>query len=164
LWRSLGALDAYRRRFESAPDTLTNPILLGTLLGPLGVSLHPVRHDVSHEAPDGRRRPQGPRLGELPLARRDVERLRQILGLQRRLHDLGASPRAQRAITHRSIFRDALTWLEIHGHSPEIVEHWKGVLVGEGAADAAEMSAEAEGIPRRRRRRRRRRRFSPQPQ
>jgi poly(A) polymerase len=164
LWRSLGALDAYRRRFESAPDTLTNPILLGTLLVPLGVSLHPVRHDPSHEDPDGRRRPQGPRLGELPLARRDVERLRQILGLQRRLRDLAASPRAQRAITHRSIFRDALTWLEIHARSPEIVEHWKGVLVGEGSADAAEVSAEAEGMPRRRRRRRRRRRFSPQPQ
>ena len=164
LWRSLGALDAYRRRFESAPDTLTNPILLGTLLVPLGVSLHPARHDPSHADPDGRRRPQGPRLGELPLARRDVERLRQILGLQRRLRDLGASPRAQRAITHRSIFRDALTWLEIHEHSPEIVEHWKGVLVGEGSTGAAGVAAEAEGMPRRRRRRRRRRRFSPQPQ
>src|SRR5437899_10783605 len=164
LWRSLGALDAYRRRFESAPDTLTNPILLGTLLVPLGVSLHPARHDPSHADPDGRRRPQGPRLGELPLARRDVERLRQILGLQRRLRDLGASPRAQRAITHRSILRDALTWLEIHEHSPEIVEHWKGVLVGEGSTGAAGVAAEAEGMPRRRRRRRRRRRFSPQPQ
>src|SRR5256886_3370950 len=30
LWRSLGALDAYRRQLEAAPDTLTNPILLGT--------------------------------------------------------------------------------------------------------------------------------------
>jgi len=104
------------------------------------------------------------RLGELPLARRDVERLRQILGLQRRLRDLAASPRAQRAITHRSIFRDALTWLEIHAHSPEVVEHWKGVLVGEGTADGGEVVTEPEGVPPRRRRRRRRRRFRPQPQ
>ena len=43
LWRSLAALDAYRRRFESTPDTLTNAILLGSLLVPLGISLHPAR-------------------------------------------------------------------------------------------------------------------------
>src|SRR6187551_3972988 len=29
LWRSLAALDTYRNRLESAPDALTNPILLG---------------------------------------------------------------------------------------------------------------------------------------
>ena len=40
LWRSLAALDAYRRRFESTPDTLTNAILLGSLLVPLGLALH----------------------------------------------------------------------------------------------------------------------------
>ena len=39
VWRSLAALDAYRRRFEDIPDTLTNPILLGSLLIPLGYSL-----------------------------------------------------------------------------------------------------------------------------
>src|SRR6185295_13019450 len=39
LWQSLAALDAYRRRFESTPDTLTNPILLGSLLAPLGIAL-----------------------------------------------------------------------------------------------------------------------------
>src|SRR5262249_19674491 len=41
LWRSLTALDSYRSRFESTPETLTNAILLGSLLVPLGVSLHP---------------------------------------------------------------------------------------------------------------------------
>src|SRR5439155_2505326 len=127
LWRSLAALDAYRRRFESSPDTLTNAILLGTLLVPLGVPLHPARQPTSTDGAFDRRQPQGPRLGELPLARRDIERLRQILGLGHRLRDLSASPRAQRAMTHRSIFGDALTWLEIHGRSPEVVEHWKGV-------------------------------------
>ena len=115
LWRSLAALDAYRQRFESTPDTLTNAILLGSLLAPLGIAVNQGRD----AAP--------PRLGALPLARRDVERLRQIWGLQRRLRDIGSSPRGQRAVAHRHIFRDALTWLEIHGQSPELVEHWKNV-------------------------------------
>src|SRR5918992_459861 len=37
LWRSIAALDRYRARFESAPDTLSNAILAGTLLYPLGL-------------------------------------------------------------------------------------------------------------------------------
>src|SRR5438067_9342310 len=41
LWRSLAGLDAYRLRHEETPDTLTNPILLGTLLVPLGYDLKP---------------------------------------------------------------------------------------------------------------------------
>ena len=74
-------LDAYRRRFESTPETLTNAILLGSLLVPLGVLGHPARHaSTSAERTTGRQRTPGLRLGELPLARRDVERLRQILG------------------------------------------------------------------------------------
>jgi len=87
LWRSLAALDAYRRRFESTPETLTNTILLGTLLVPIGVPLgeQDARGDVGAT----------PRLGSLPLARKDIERLRQILGLQRRLRDSSASVRAQ---------------------------------------------------------------------
>ena len=64
---------------------------------------------------------------QLPLARRDIERFASLLGLQRRLRDLGAGLRAQRALTHRHIFRDALTWLEIHGESSELVEHWKSL-------------------------------------
>jgi poly(A) polymerase len=167
LWRSLAALDAYRRRFESMPDTLTNAILLGTLLVPLGISLNPPRgqmvarsgSDPAHP-PRAPRHPPGPKLGELPLARRDVERLRLIIGLQRRLSDVTASPKAQRALTHRNIFRDALTWLEIHGDTPELVEHWKAMPVESGAVEAS-----ADGVPApargRRRRRRRRRGFVP---
>src|SRR5438477_528726 len=45
LWRSLAAVDAYRRQFESTPETLTNAILLGSLLLPLGISLHPSTRD-----------------------------------------------------------------------------------------------------------------------
>jgi poly(A) polymerase len=152
-WRSLAALDAYRRRFDSTPDTLINAILLGTLLAPLGITINQGRD----AAP--------PRLGALPLARRDIERLRQIWGLQRRLRDLGASSRAQRALAHRHIFRDALTWLEIHGQSPELVEHWKALTpepAGEEEHGAGQPAEETDGPPlnRRRRRRRRRRRFS----
>ncbi|PYQ88228.1 MAG: poly(A) polymerase [Acidobacteria bacterium] len=144
LWRSLAELDAYRRRFEATPDTLTNPILLGTLLVPLGLTFN------RNEAP--------PRLGALPLARRDVERLRQILGLQRRLRDVAAAPRAQRAVAHRGIFRDALAWLEIHGNAPDLVVHWKKLVESGAPAAAPGQGVEGEPPPFRRRRRRRRRR------
>jgi poly(A) polymerase len=165
LWRSLAALDAYRQRFESTPDTLTNAILLGTLLVPLGISLNPPRAHLavtpgsdSSQPPKRPRHPPGPRLGELPLARRDVERLRLIMTMQRRLRDMTASPKAQRSLTHRNIFRDALTWLEIHGDSPALVEHWKAMPVEGGAVEAPIDGADVDPAPSRRRRRRRRRR------
>jgi len=165
LWRSLSRLDAYRRSFESLPDTLTNPILLGSLLVPLGVSLLPGRHSspTSVEGVDEvePRRAAAPRMGALPLARRDIERLRQIVGLQRRLRDLSAGSRAQRALIHRGIFREALTWLEIHGDAHQLVEHWKGVVADQGNEQPA---APAHEIVPRRRRRRRRRRFTPERQ
>ena len=150
LWTSLKEVDLYRSRFESAPEELTNPILLGSLLVPLGnaarglVSATPLTGDTRKE----------PRmsLGLLPLARRDIERLRQILSLQRRLLDTSLSPRARRALIHRGPFRDALTWLEIHGGVPEVLEHWKGFMEAAGTAEPGE----AEMPPRRRRRRRRR--------
>ena len=37
LWDSLAALDVYRRKFDTAPAALRNPILLGTSLLPLGL-------------------------------------------------------------------------------------------------------------------------------
>jgi poly(A) polymerase len=160
LWRSLAAMDAYRLKFTATPETLTNPVLLGTLLVPLGLSPQ-VGRPAYTESQSGKRRPVGPRMGELPLARRDVERLRQVLGLQRRLRDLGASVRAQRALTHRGIFRDGLTWLEIHGETPDLVEHWITVLAERGAEEpvlSAGEGSESAPFPRRRRRRRRRRR------
>jgi poly(A) polymerase len=164
LWKSLAALDAYRRRFEATPDTLTNSLLMGTLLVPLGVSLAPHRDKTEVDAATVRRH-GGPRLGDLPLARRDVERLRQIVGLQRRLRDINANPRAQHALVHRHIFRDALTWLEIHGGSAELVEHWKtlaaGVVAGTGEGTGP---GGQEPPPFRRRRRRRRRRVHSTPE
>jgi poly(A) polymerase len=157
LWQSLARLDAYRHQFEATPDTLTNAILLGTLLVPLGISLHPPRQHPPVESE--RRRSPIPRLGDLPLARRDVERLQQIMALQRRLSDVAAGPRAQRALTHRSAFRDALTWLTVHGDAPDVVAHWKTL-----DADAPPPAVEGpEGAPPPFKRRRRRRRRRPRP-
>jgi hypothetical protein len=167
LWQSLSALDAYRRRFESAPDTLTNAILLGSLIAPLGLASGQDRPRENRSPREGRL--TGPRLGDLPLARRDVERLRQILALQGRLRDLAASPRARRALSNRAIFREALTWLEIHGEVPEIVEQWKAWVAdtdasGEASGELTADAIQAEPVIPRRRRRRRRRRFRSAPQ
>jgi len=157
LWRSLAALDVYRRQFEETPETLTNAVLLGTLLVPLGFDL---KAPPIILAANGRpKKEPALSLGLLPLARRDVERLRHILSLQRRLIDLHLSPRARRALMHRGPFREALTWLEIHGHSPEVLEHWRGFIEAAKTFVPGEQDA-AEG-PRRRRRRRRRRPFRP---
>jgi poly(A) polymerase len=154
LWESLSALDAYRKRFDTAPETLTNPILLGSLLLPLGYTLRSLSPAPVADG-DFRKEPRIS-LGMLPLARRDVERLRQLLGLQRRLLDMGLSPKAKRALMHRGPFREALTWLEIHGQAPDVLEHWRGFIE---AAGSFEGEQPADAAPRRRRRRRRRRTF-----
>jgi poly(A) polymerase len=151
LWQSLAAVDAYRKRHEDIPDSLTNAILLGSLLVPLGMSGHP-------RQPAGTELEREPRLtlGMLPLARRDVERFRQIMGLQRRLLDARLSPRARRALMHRGPFREALTWLAIHGQAPEAVEHWRGFIEASGVTSSEQEGAEEFARPRRRHRRRRR--------
>jgi tRNA nucleotidyltransferase/poly(A) polymerase len=193
LWDGLAALDAYRRNFESAPATLRNPVLLGTLLIPLGLMPRQERrHDAfgEHGEDDGehgdgdrqpgnaiesrkskfRRPPKEPilKIGMLPIARGDTERLRQLLSLQSRIADLETSPRAKRALMHRSPFEDALTWFEIHGQAPAVLEHWKGFIEAlgpnamhhppdgeEGAAPAGELTG---------RRRRRGRGYNRQPE
>lgn len=197
LWDSLRALDTYRKRFVDMPAQLTNPILLGSLLLPIGMmprfqaaedESEETAIEAAHEAAiedgvapaEGRRRPRGRlwaadrrerrpkppvlKIGILPIARRDSERLRQVLAIQGRLRDLESSARAKRALLHRGPFEDALTWLEIHGQAPEIVEHWRGFIeaLAGTAPPAPEGAAAAEGAPRRRRRRGgRRRRFRP---
>jgi poly(A) polymerase len=171
LWESLAELDRYRHRFESVPDVLTNAVLLGTLLAPRGFTgrrpfrLERTAQEVSAESAADRRRRErdewrDPKavLGALPLARRDVERLRQILGLQRRLLDMQSSPRAKRALLTRGPFSEALAWLDIHGRAPEVVEHWRGFIEATGVAAPAVASTDETALrPRRRRRQRRRR-------
>jgi poly(A) polymerase len=155
LWESLARLDRYRQQFPSAPDTLTNAILAGSLLLPLGLA-GPQRR---YSADPLERRVE---LGMLPIPRRDVERLQQILVIQSRLIDLRAPFRAQRGLLHRHVINEALTWLEIHGNRPEAVAHWRGLQAQPGpgapAPDGEPATADAHGPFRRRRRRRRRRR------
>lgn len=186
LWERLAALDAYRRKFESAPATLKNPVLLGSILIPLGLMPRGERRFDAHEpevddedenagnlvAPRAkskfRRAPKEPilKIGMLPIARGDTERLRQILSLQSRIADLETSPRAKRALMHRGPFEDSLTWFEIHGNAPAVLEHWKGFIeaLGDEAkhppepeAGAGAEPAAGDGTGRRRRRGRRRR-------
>jgi len=197
LWASLDALDQYRKRYVGIPPHLTNPVLLGSLLLPLGLMPKPApavhddtdlpetdgealadeidgdtTDDTPRAQPRGRlwvqgrrdRRPKPPLLkfGTLPVARRDSERLRQLLSMQGRLRDLEASPRTRRTLMARGPFEDALTWLAIHGGSPEVVEHWKGFIEavradapdGPHAPQGDGGRADQPGEPRRRRRRR----------
>ena len=158
LWQGLAALDAYRHKFESAPATLRNPILLGTLLVPLGLMPSKAHSNFDDELeaeatgnPEGLPSPHGDgpgdpglppqksrfkrpakepilKIGALPVARGDTERLRQVLSLQNRIADLEMSPRAKRTLMHRGPFEDALTWFEIHGNAPAVLEHWKGFI------------------------------------
>jgi len=215
LWESLAALDAYRRKFESAPATLRNPILLGSMLIPLGLmpkkSHSRFDEDLDDEDAGGvgnpaagheeaadegaegtgnpkkglpppphksrfKRPPKEPilKIGSLPIARGDTERLRQILSLQGRIADLELSPRAKRALMHRGPFEDALTWFEIHGNAPTVLEHWKGFIealgpealhppASEPGAPPADGRAPGAGRRRRGRRRRGRRSFNNKP-
>ena len=125
LWDSLARLDQYRLQFPSAPPQLTNTVLIGALLVPLGVlqrrvGLHEHRGD-----------PRDERLsfGMLPVARRDLERLRQLMQTVPRLVDPALPPRVARALPHRPAFADALTWMEIFGDAPDLVERWKHARV-----------------------------------
>ncbi len=208
VWESLAALDAYRRKFEAAPATMRNPILLGTLLLPLGLMPKKShgRFDEDEDAGDQeglppqdaddgavelgndkslprpashksrfKRPPKEPiqKIGSLPIARGDTERLRQILSLQGRIADLETSPKAKRALMHRGPFEDALTWFEIHGNAPAVLEHWKGFIEALGP-DALRPIPHEPGTPpaegrapgtnrRRRGRRRGRRSFNNKP-
>ena len=153
LWRSLRALDAYRARFTEAPPSLTNAILVGSLLAPLGL--------VTRQ-PHGAGKTPRPVFGILTVARRDVEHLQQILALQRRLLDLRAPVRVQRGLTRRHVFSEALAWLEIHGVHPDAAEHWRFVA-REAAAMPPAPGERPPGEPGPHRRRRRRRRRGPRP-
>jgi poly(A) polymerase len=151
LTRAVSALDRYRARFVDAPDTLTNAILAGTLLFPVGL----IGRRQRYSADPLERRVE---LGLLPIARRDVERLHQILALQSRLVDLDAPARAQRGLLHRSAFPEAVTWLDIHGDHPDAVAHWRHLQHQKSHPHPHPAAQEAVERPLRRRRRRRRRR------
>jgi len=184
---SLARLDSHRQAGLAAPDQLTNPLLMGSLLVPLGV---PLRH-VAAPAPRRRRAEPGdpveaeaPRddvpaevaeLGgeeeeardaapagplALPFARRDLERLRLVLLAQRRLHEAQGPAAARRSLAGKAYFEEAVRWLEIHGgeEGRELAAQWRGMDTGPAEPEAPEAEAPAKEHEGPRRRRRRRRR------
>jgi poly(A) polymerase len=150
VWHSIARLDRYRGRFGAAPESLTNAILAGTLLLPLGL----IGRRNRYTADPLERRID---IGMLPIARRDLERLHQILSLQPRLLDLDAPLRTRRALLHRTALDEALTWLEIHGDRPDVVSHWRE-LQAQTTYPQVHTGESFQPIPFRRRRRRRGRR------
>ena len=153
LWESLAAVDRYRAEFSEPPDTLTNAILMGSLVIPMGYTMQMLSPVFT---PDGDRREPKLAIGMLPLARRDIEHLLQILTLQKRLLDIHQPEKARRALSQRGPFREALTWLEIHGNAPEAVESWRAFLEDGDEVPIAPDSRPEGTEPERRRRRRRR--------
>ncbi len=151
---SLSRLDEYRRAVAS-PDQLTNPLLMGSLLVPLGVPLRrvPVASRPAREAAGEEEggAPEPPRddideetklLGveedegagaaasepiTLPFARRDLERLRIVLLAQRRLREVHGAATGRRMLASRNYFDEALRWLEIHGgdEGRELAAGWR---------------------------------------
>ncbi len=187
---SLGRLDDYRNAGIAAPDELTNPLLLGTLLVPLGLPLRRAGGtgrredaegadtiDVAAEMAELGAEPEDRAGGgtaplSMPFARRDVERLRLVLAAQNRLRELHTSPRVRLLLVGKGYLADALRWMEIHGgvQGQELAAHWRGLeLAPEDPAAPGPEASPAETGPRepghrpRRRRRRRPRRRPPTP-
>src|SRR5688500_2959606 len=164
-YEGLIALDAWRRQHPDIPASLTNPILVGALVGPLGLlpaDARPARPAPRPERPGKRvREPLSERvsIGMLPLARRDVDRFRHMLMLIPRLNEQALSLRQQRSLVHRPAFDETLTWLEIYGTDPDLIEVWQEQKAEHGSAPphGAEGAPPSEGTPRGPRRRRRRR-------
>jgi tRNA nucleotidyltransferase/poly(A) polymerase len=188
---SLSRLDDYRNAGLAPPGDLTNPLVMGTLLVPLGLPLRrasqtapPSRHreqirdepiDVAAEMEalgateddelEGAMAPQP--LVSLPFAKRDVDRLRLVLAAQSRLREVHTSPKVKHMLAGRGYLEDALRWMEIHGgvQGQELAAHWRSLDLAEAPAGRVTTDEQAEGgpegRPRPRRRRRRRRRGPP---
>jgi len=102
-----------------------------------------------------------PILDALRVSRRDSERLRQILTVQRRIGPSRRRRSRSAALARREFFSDALMLFElVHGENDpgvsDELQRWRAAMITpSGAApDAAGGSAPADGPPRRRRRRR----------
>ena len=121
-WASLAKVDAYRQRFPAAPQELTNTVLIGSVLVPLGALSRP--RPIER---DGRPHAERVSFGILPVAKKDLERLRQLLTLAPRLLDPNLPPRVARGMPGRPAFSDAVTWLEISGEAREAAGHWRAL-------------------------------------
>jgi len=123
VWSSLARLDRYRQQHPAAPAELTTAILIGALLHPIGA--------LNRRAPDRGADDDGGSdrvsFGALPVARKDLDRLRHLMQTIPRLTDPALPPRVSRGLPHRPSFGDAVTWFEIFGDEPELAAHWKQV-------------------------------------
>lgn len=146
VWEALARLDVYRRKSDAPPPELNNTLLMGTLLAPLGLA---GRRQASAEA-----RVQ---LGLLPIARRDIDRLAQVLTMLPRLTDPELPSRIAKGLPNRPAFMDALAWLQIFGDAPEVVDQWMAIRDATPKPVAADGTV-ADPTDRKRRRRRGRRR------
>jgi tRNA nucleotidyltransferase/poly(A) polymerase len=136
-WDSLAAVDRYRQRFPSAPASLTNAVLMGALLHPMGLLNRPMPDRGSREE----EHPERVSFGTLPVARKDLDRMRQVLQTVPRLSDPALPPRVSRGLPQRPSFPDSLTWFEVFGGDAATVEHWK-------AQHAARPHSHGHGQPR----------------
>ena len=173
---SLSRLDDYRNAGLAAPDELTNPLLMGTLVVPLGVPLRRAaaaaaprrgvterepadaddRLDVDaemaalgEEEPDEAPSGGGPAALVLPFARRDLDRLRLILAAQSRLREVHTSPKVKHLLAGRGYLEEALRWMEIHGgvQGQELAAHWRGLELAPDAASDPALTALARTLP-----------------
>jgi tRNA nucleotidyltransferase/poly(A) polymerase len=170
---SLARLDDYRNAGLAAPDELTNPLLMGTLLVPLGVPLRRAaaaamarrreeeadgggeRYDVAAEIAalgadeaDDPATAAGPAALVLPFARRDLDRLRLILAAQSRLREVHTSPKVKHLLAGRGYLEDALRWMEIHGgvQGQELAMHWRQLELEPPPLPASAGAPPAEGL------------------
>jgi poly(A) polymerase len=178
---SLERLDAHRRAGLVPFDGLSNAILLGSMLVPLGVPLggrvapsssretnpqDESEEEAAEEPVDTRATRRSLPGLSLSFARRDVDRLRLILLAQRRLHEVHRSPGVKHSLAGRAYFEDALRWVEIHGGADgqTLAAHWRSLDLADVPPPGAPAGAElAPAPPAGRRRRRRRRRGPPAP-
>ena len=182
---SLSRLDGYRNSSGADLEALTNPLLTGSLLVPLGVPLRRVPtstpswrrrgrkdqpvEDLASEIASlgGEEDPEptnssAPPPAVLPFARRDLERLRLLLAAQRRLRAVDAPASARQALAAKTYFEDALRWMEIHGgpEGHDLARHWRRMpRKGDESAPGVEPARDEPKSPPRKRRRRRRRRL-----
>ena len=131
LWQSLAALDAYRQRFEAIPETLTQPDPARHAARAARASTpaaRPRRIRGRHRAASASRPATlGP---DAAAARATSSGCGRFSGCSGGCWTSRRRRARKRALMHRGPFHEALTWLEIHGHAPEVVEHWKGFLEG----------------------------------
>ena len=188
---SLSRLDDYRNAGLATSEDLTNSLVMGTLLVPLGTSLRRAVHTPPQSAVERRQAPEPlnvraemavlghpeveaddpgsldlPPPVVLPFARRDADRLRLILAAQSRLREVHTTPRVKHLLLGRGYFEEALRWMEIHGgvSGRELAAHWRTLGADHAPPRLEEGEIEAAPqlpAPRRGRRRRRRRPGAP---